>query len=456
MYQNNCASRTTFRTSVDIAVLGGGWAGVLYGLECKLIYPHANITILEKHEAIGGLLRSTIINGHVFDIGGSHIIFSRNEAILAKMLKILGNDIYELKRKSLIMLSRQYIQYPLENNLNVLPLEERINALISFLESWITRTDDHIPQNLSEWIYGFFGRWFAERYLVPYNLKIWKRSLEEIDVDWVYTPGRLPIPDWRDVVKSAMGQPTTGYVEQSKFYYPRHGGIQKLFDNAINKAIESGVQYIRGCKITSIKRTRYGWLINNEMHAKKLVSSIPLNELVRLIESPEHIIKLSNQLDYNKVLIVGLAIDKPAPEQHWVYVPMSDIVFHRYAWISNYSPFNAPPNRSTLIAEITIHPNQPVNAEKYVEETLNGLEKTEVVESKKVLFTRYWLHEYGYPVHTIMSNKARNQIIRWLLEQDIILIGRWGNWQYWNMDKVYENVLTTLERGFKTKSNNAG
>ncbi|MEM3479925.1 MAG: NAD(P)/FAD-dependent oxidoreductase, partial [Candidatus Bathyarchaeia archaeon] len=72
---------------------------------------------------------------------------------------------------------------------------------------WDARRD-RIPKNLSEWIYSFFGKWIAERYLVPYNLKIWKRPLEEIDVDWVYTLGRLPIPDWRDVVRSAMGQPT--------------------------------------------------------------------------------------------------------------------------------------------------------------------------------------------------------------------------------------------------------
>jgi len=31
------------------------------------------------------------------------------------------------------------------------------------------------------------------------------------------------------------------------------------------------------------------------------------------------------------------------------------------------------------------------------------------------------------------------------MEQGVTLIGRWGCWQYWNMDKVYEDVIDKLE-----------
>ncbi|MEM0369005.1 MAG: hypothetical protein QXN57_06145, partial [Desulfurococcaceae archaeon] len=91
--------------------------------------------------------------------------------------------------------------------------------------------ENWVPRNLEEWIYGFFGKWIADKYLVPYNKKIWKRPLNQLDVDWIYTPGRLPVPDWRDVVKSALGIPTIGYSEQAKFYYPARGGIYALFES---------------------------------------------------------------------------------------------------------------------------------------------------------------------------------------------------------------------------------
>lgn len=360
------------------------------------------------------------------------------------MLEMLGNDVLELNRKSLVRLSRLLIPYPIENNLSSLSQEDRIDALTSFLEAWKMAKEGYVPKNLKEWVYGFFGKWIADNYLVPYNLKIWKRPLEEIDVDWVYVQGRLPIPDWKDVVKSAIGQPTIGYVEQSRFYYPKYGGIYRLYEAVLRKLVSVGVRYVKGYKIVSIRQTKDGWLINDRLRAKRLVASIPLNELVKLMEAPEHIIELSNWLDYNRLLVVGLAINRPAPEQHWVYVSTPGTIFHRYAWISNYSPFNAPQNRSTLIAEVTIPPGQQVNIEKHTEEALKGLEELEVVKSKEVIFVRSWLHEYGYPVHTIASNRAREQIVRWLLEQGVTPIGRWGCWQYWNMDKVYENVLAAL------------
>ncbi|MEM3980893.1 MAG: NAD(P)-binding protein [Ignisphaera sp.] len=84
--------------SADIVVLGGGWAGISYCLECKLVHPSASIVVLEKQKTVGGLLRSEIVRGHVFDTGGSHIIFSRNKI---KMLKILDMDVLEHLRKKL-------------------------------------------------------------------------------------------------------------------------------------------------------------------------------------------------------------------------------------------------------------------------------------------------------------------------------------------------------------------
>ena len=62
-----------------------------------------------------------------------------------------------------------------------------------------------------------FGHDVAEDYLIPYNEKIWKRPLDNISADWVYIPGRLPIPSVEDIVKAVAGIPVVGYKEQSIF-----------------------------------------------------------------------------------------------------------------------------------------------------------------------------------------------------------------------------------------------
>lgn len=434
----------------DYIVLGGGWAGIVLALELKNNFPNIEVMVLEKSGAFGGLLRSNVINDHVFDVGGSHVIFSRDSATLNKMLTLLSENFVKHQRKAYVLLGSAFVPYPIENNLYILPQEERAEAITFFLETLLSRDADWAPSTFKEWIYGFFGKWIAEKYLVPYNLKIWKRPLEEIDVDWVHMPGRLPIPDWRDVVKSAMGMPTVGYVEQSVFYYPKCGGIQTLADSAVKKSRNIGVKFLNKIEVRKISRSNGEWVVNDKFRAKKLVSTIPLNELVKALDAPTDIVKVSEELDYNKVVVVGLALKKTAPRQHWVYMPNSDITFHRYAWISNYSARNAPNGESTLLAEVTIPPHENVDIEKLKARVVAELEKLNVLKRDEVMFTKAWLHNYGYPIHKIGHKEKRETIMTWLNDQDVVSVGRWGSWRYWNMDKTYEQVLRMIsERAMK-------
>lgn len=435
---------------VDIAIIGGGWAGSVFSLEYKSVNPKAKILILEKEKDVGGLLRTEIINGYTFDTCGSHIIFSRNVEILEKILKLVNFDVITHERKAFVRFSDRLIPYPIENNLSYLGKNEITEALISFLEILIDNKDklNKRPKSLREWIYNFFGKWIAEKYLIPYNSKIWKRDLEDIDVDWVYSPGRLPIPQWRDVVRSAMGDNIVGYIEQSKFYYPRIGGIQTLFNSTLRLVTNMGVNYIYGHSLNKIVKVDNRWLIDDEIEAKRVVVSIPLVEFLQKLEGvEEHILKLSKKLDYNKLVVTGFALNRQAPEQHWIYVPSDEIIFHRYSWISNYSPFNSPKGKSAIITETTIPKEEEIDMEEYNEKVISDVLNLEIVDDENdILFSKSWVTKYAYPVHTKKSNKARDEITKHVSEMNVILIGRWGCWRYWNMDKVYEDVLDKVKK----------
>ncbi|MCS7104162.1 MAG: FAD-dependent oxidoreductase [Thermofilaceae archaeon] len=423
-----------------IAVLGGGWAGVLLSNELKRRYPAAEVVVLEKNDTPGGLLKSVKVRGHTFDTGGSHVVFSRDQVVLKSLLSLLPDNWSTNVRKSFVRLNSMFIPYPFENGLYVLPPEDRAEALISFLEAFFSLEKDWKPKNLMEWIRGFFGKWIAETYLVPYNNKIWKRPLEEIDVDWIYTPGRLPVPNWKDVARSAIGVPTVGFTEQSIFYYPTKDGIQALYNSVYEKAERIGIKFVTNCEVNSLRRTSDGYLINEKFKAEKVFNTIPLKELVHLSDAPEGVVKAAEKLDYNKVLVVGIALKRDAPDQHWIYVPDNRIIFHRYAWISNYSPYNAPQGESTLLVEITL-PRGHVETHRLEEQTINQLADLGVLNEREILHVNCWLHEYGYPIHTLERSPALHEINNWLKELGIESIGRWGSWAYWNMDKVYSEVV---------------
>ncbi len=432
--------------NVDVAILGCGWAGISASYIILEEFPNVDIVCIDKDVDLGGLLKTIIVNGFVFDVGGSHVIFSRDREILQEMLSFLETNFIEHHRRAYIYLDDIYIPYPFENGIWALPSEKRAEILVSFIEALIERAKDPAwkPRNLREWIYGFFGREIAKLYLEPYNVKIWKRSLEEIGIDWVYTPGRLPIPDWRDVIRAGAGIPTEGYREQARFFYPLKGGIQSLYNAALEKVISKGLRIIKGMKIERIRKVGDRWIINDSIETKKLISTIPLNELVETLDAPQYVLKLSKELDYNSIVVIGIALKKKAPNMHWIYVPDKDIIFHRFAWISNYSPYNTPNNDeyASIIVEITVPPNKDMNPDELMEKTVEGLKKLSIVSEseRELLFAKMWFHKYGYPVHTIASNRARKETLRYLSQCGIIALGRWGTWRYLNMDKVFKEA----------------
>jgi len=421
-----------------VAVLGFGWAGVLAAGFLLERFPGVDVVAFEKSHKPGGLLASVQRGGFVFDVGGSHVIFSSDKSVLGEVLSLLNGDVVEHVRRAYVYFGGVYVPYPFENGVYVLPPEERAELIGDLVEALVRIPPGWRPRHLLDWIETTFGGSIARRYLIPYNEKIWKRSLDEISADWVYIPGRLPVPDVKALIKAAAGMPTVGYVEQSRFYYPRRGGIQRQYEAALER-VRGRVAVRLGESVREIKRAG-GRLVINGVEADIAIAAAPLPEIVEAADAPEGVVKAAGRLDYNQVVVVGVALNKPAPDQHWVYVPDRRIVFHRYAWISNYSPENAPPGKSAVIAEITVPRGAEPDLERLKAETVRGLVELGVAREEDVLFVEAWRHKYGYPVYTLDHAKNRDAIHAWMREQGIIPVGRWGQWHYWNTDKVYKNV----------------
>jgi protoporphyrinogen oxidase len=137
------------------------------------------------------------------------------------------------------------------------------------------------------------------------------------------------------------------------------------------------------------------------------------------------------------VVVVGLGLRREAPKQHWVYVPDKKIIFHRYAWISNYGE-DTPVDRATLIAEVTIPRGEKIDLDEVRAKVISGLVELGVVREEEVEVAESWIHRYGYPIYTHTHSQDVATITEDLKEKGIITFGRWGNWEYWNTDKVYE------------------
>jgi protoporphyrinogen oxidase len=168
-----------------IAILGGGLSGLTVG--CLLSQGGLQCEILEKESHCGGLMRTLKEGGFTFDCFGSHIIFSKNKKGLDYILKLLGENTVKNRRNTKILYKNHYVKYPFENGLSDLPKEENFACLYYFIQNLINKEKKTLkkPDNLKAWFYSTFGKGIAEKYLVPYNEKIWKFPVEKMGLDWV-------------------------------------------------------------------------------------------------------------------------------------------------------------------------------------------------------------------------------------------------------------------------------
>jgi protoporphyrinogen oxidase len=65
-----------------VLVLGCGWSGLVSAIRIKSLYPAVDVVCVDWDFG-GGLLRSEVVGGYLFDVGGSHVVFSRRRSARA-------------------------------------------------------------------------------------------------------------------------------------------------------------------------------------------------------------------------------------------------------------------------------------------------------------------------------------------------------------------------------------
>lgn len=404
--------------SCTVGIVGAGLSGLAVAKNLK------NAILFELKDRPGGLLRTETVDGYTFDTGGSHIIFSKDEKILSEILKTVGEYV-EHRRRTFIYYNKQFIKYPFENGISMLSAEDRFQILKDFVKNLLRRKEK--PENLLEWFHYVFGREITERYLKPYNEKIWKRSLEDISLEWV--ENRVPNPPVDDVLRSAVGIETEGYTHQLRFFYPLKGGIETLARNlaeGIDIRVNEGVRKIESNSDGIFVETQ-----KDNYEFEKLIYTAPLPNLTDMLDCRE-IRSEIEKLDYNSLTIVGLGVRDKVPNFHWLYFPQEELVFHRVAFLSNYSPYMAPEGRSTIIAEISRRPGERIS--RVCDRVIEGL--CDVGFDFSIEVCRTWEWEYAYVVYNHHYRRAIDRVKSYLVSRKIIPFGRFGGWEYLNMDAV--------------------
>lgn len=427
----------------DTIILGGG----LSGLSLARFLKGRDCLVLEADERPGGLCRSFQKDGFSYDIGG-HILFSRDQELLQTLLGWVGDNLLTQRRNNQIWFRDRFVKYPFENDLAALDKEDAYACLMGFLQ----RNADGVPTNLEEWSRFRFGDGISDKYLLPYNDKIWKRAAKDISVHWVE---RIPSPPLEDVVKSAIGIETEGYTHQLNFYYPKQGGIEALIHG-----LAADAPLVAGFRVTKIKKTADGWEVSDGKRiygCRKLVSTIPVFHLVRYLEgTPQAVLDTAEKLIYNSLILVMIGVGHEGlMDKSAVYMPDPERLPHRVCYMSYFSPHNAPAGSSNLAAEITVHPDDALLSAddgELIERTLTDVSDLCGIKASEVTAAQVQRIPHAYVVYDLDYQKNRGAVYDYLDGLGLYTCGRWGSFEYLNMDQCVERARS-LATALPGKSN---
>ena len=425
-----------------IAVLGGGLSGLTLGY--LLAQKAVNFEVLEKNKTCGGLMRSLQTDGFTFDCAGSHVIFSRDEEALNFMLLLLGSNKTKIRRNTKVLYKGHFVKYPFENGLADLSKEENFECLYYFVRNLIAKEKGEItkPKNLREWCHYTFGRGIAEKYLIPYNEKIWKYSPARTSLKWVE---RIPNPPLADVIKSSLGLKTEGYTHQLYFYYPKKGGIQEI-TNRLEKKIQNSIT--TDFEIEKVRKEDNNWIITNakeEKTCEKIISTIPIQSLIKAIDVPKQIEEASEKLKYNSLICVMIGLDTPKiNDLSWLYIPDKNILSHRISFPSNYSRYVAPENKSSVLAEVTCLLGSEIwkmTDKAIIDRVEDDLASLKIINKKDVCFTEVKRTEYAYVINDLHQNENMQIIKNFTKQAGVELVGRFAEFEYLNMDGCIRSAI---------------
>ena len=407
---------------MKICVIGTGISGLSVA---NMLRQEHDVTLYEKEKQIGGLIKCTREEGNLFHRVGGHVFNSKNERVLDWFWSFFNKDEFvATTRKAQIFIYDKYLGYPIENNLYKLP-KNIVSKIISELLEEQTNTS---YKDFEAFLKGTFGKTLYELYFKPYNEKIWNTDLSDIPLDWL--EGKLPMPDIKEIILSNIFKEEETKMVHSSFYYPKSNGSQFIVDR-----LSEALKIITDTAITKIKKVTEGWEVN-DMFYDCVIYTGDIRELSKLIKHPNT--NLNDKLDKTTSFKSNgtsnvLCYTNDDRKLSWLYFPEKSFIPHRIIYTGNFSKTNNSGQRKTCVVEFSgIREQKDMLAEL----------KKMPGDLEPIAFNK---ERNSYVINTIDTRATVKSLKNELKDDKLFLLGRFAEWEYYNMDKCIEAAFELVE-----------
>jgi len=431
-----------------VVILGSGMAG--WGAAHRLNAGGVPSLMLEKNGYIGGHAASHRFEGGWLFDEGPHVSFTKVERIQA----LLAGNVAEQYRRIPARVNNywqgHWIKHPAQCNLYGLPPELIVDCIRDFVDAQSVPTPE--IRNYREWLLAAFGKTFAETFPMEYTVKYHTTTADNMSTEWLGP--RLYRPTLDEVLRGALLPKSADVHYVDEFRYPTKGGFvayleafKSLSDLRLNHTVDSVDP--KGRTLRCANGVTVAW--------DRLISSMPLPELIRRIESaPRDVREAADTLACTMCVLVNLGIDRAdLLEATWTYFYDRDIFMTRASTPHLQSPHNVPAGAGSLQAECYYSKKyRPLDRspEACIEPVIEGFRRSGILrEDDAILFKHAMLIPYANVIFDLDRAPALDVVHGYLRDVGIEYCGRYGEWGYQWTDEAFisgenaaERVITSL------------
>lgn len=414
----------------DFVVVGAGVSGLSFAnwareQAARLGREPPSVLIVEREREPGGHCRTVKRHGFTWDHAG-HFFHFRHADIEQWLRARMTGAVRTVERVARVRTAPVQgsqaveVEYPFQRHIHQLDQPGFI-ACLADLHQASKRTDDAPHTSFKDMLARRFGAAMCERFLVPYNEKVYACDLDTLDVDAM---GRFFPHATLDDVLSALQRGSgerAGY--NATFSYPEGGAaeyvralLRDLPEHTV--ALDEEVQRIdleAHEVMTSQRKIRYGRLVTSAPLPATLEASGVLHDQAAFTS--------------NRVLVFNLGFDKKGRRDvHWIYLADPARVFYRVGFYDNI----IPANRMSLYVEIGL----PAGSERpdvgvLQQRVLADLLAEGIVQQGQKLVAHHHVVMNPAYVHLTRRSIAEATRARAELERHgVYSIGRYGGWTY--------------------------
>jgi protoporphyrinogen oxidase len=430
--------------SVRTLIVGAG----VSGLATAAFSPDPDYLVLEADREIGGYCKTVKKAGFVWDYSGHFFHFKRPAIEAWLRARMAGQTIRTVQKRSFIAYKGRHIDFPFQKNIHQLPQDEFIDCLHDLFfarapEAWggPPANAPRAGESFKEMLYGRFGRSIAEKFLIPYNEKLYACDLGTLDKDAM---GRFfPHADLPEIVRNMKQADNASY--NATFTYPEGGAIEYV--KALASAVRPEALALEEPVVAIDLEQKLARTPRRTLRFDRLVSSMPFNRLVRLAGLPHD----PGVFSWNKVLVFNLGFDRKGPKDvHWIYYPDRARSFYRVGFYDNIFETD----RMSLYVELGYPADATIDVGAMKQRVLADLRAEGLVTDHQLVADHAVVMDPAYVHITQASLAEHRRLSEALAARGVYSIGRYGGWTYCSIE---DNIVEAqaLVAGWGTQSANA-